>query len=128
MQTTITEVITFLNASAAYQERHKLDESKVKYALRKVSKAGMKLHATHAEEVEDLRIEHCSTNKDGVILRGPTGQYEFTKDGARALNKAAKALTDKPVEIAPFVVDAPADLTDDERDAFAGFVLAVEQV
>jgi hypothetical protein len=126
---TYTEIIVFLNAGQTYLIAHDKVESKLKYALKRMIKTCTKLYETYTESVEDLRIEHCSIDatKGDVILYNANGSYAFTRDGLRAFTKATRALREQAVEVAPFLAQAvPDDLTDDERAAFAGFVLPPE--
>ena len=125
MDKTYTTIIAFMNAAAAHLKAHDKADSKLTYALKKMLKACGAHHTAYAEGVEDLRIEHCVVDpKNQAILHDERGAYVFTKDGMRAFIKAEKALRETAVVIVPFVVqDMPDDLTDDERGAFAGFVL-----
>lgn len=126
MDKTYTEIVAFVNIGAAYLKAHDKAESKLTYAIRKVSKTCGKRHEAYAEAVEDLRIEHCVVDpKNQAILHDERGAYVFTKDGMRAFIKAEKVLRETAVEITPHIVpDVPDDLTAQEREAFAGFVLA----
>ncbi len=127
MAKTYTEIIGFLNVGAAYLKAHeKTPDSKLKHALRKVIKLGTTRYEAYTEAVEDLRIEHCVVDpKNMAILHDERGAYIFTKESQRAFIKAERALRETAVEITPHIVpDVPDDLTDDEREAFAGFVLA----
>lgn len=127
MPRTYTEIFTFTNVAVSYLKRHEKDqdESKLRYALKKLVKAGQKVFEDYQEQVEDLRIEHCSEDERGNIQRDAQQNYTFTKDKLRQLTKAIRVLAEKSVEFKPYLVEvAPVDLTDAERDAFAGFVLA----
>lgn len=126
MKITVTQLIEFLNVAGPWQEANKKAEGKFSYAMKKVVKAGQKLYGEHAERIDDVDIEHC-LEKDGAILREANGQLAYSKQGLRDRNKARKSLLmreiDAPTFLAP-VASIPADLSDDEREAFEGFVLA----
>lgn len=122
---TNADVITFMNAATAYLKTNEKADHRLKYAVRKVLKACTKLYEDYSAAMEDLRIEHCAVDpKNSTIMRDDRGAFVFTKDALRAFNAASKRLLDQAVEVTPFLAkEAPADLTDDQRDAFAGFVL-----
>lgn len=120
---TIREIVTFINVGSPYVEKHPR-ENKLRYALKKTLKAAGKLWDGYNEQVEDLDIEHCATDKDGVIRLDANGHKEFTKEGLKKRNAARKVLFETAVEFTPYLAkDIPEDLTEGERDAFAGFVL-----
>lgn len=120
---TYRDLIAFLSAAQPWLAAHPEDR-KFRYALRKVTKQAEKLWATYTEQTEDLDIEHCAVGKDGVILKDERGQFSFTKDGLRKRNAARKALFESAAGVVAFLAtDVPADLSEAEREAFAGFVL-----
>ncbi len=126
---TARDLVVFLNAAQPWLLAHPEDR-KFRYALRKVTKQAERLWGTYTESAEDLDIEHAAVGKDGVLLRDERGALQFTKDGIRARNKARKLLFESEVAVVPFLAaDVPAELTEPEREAFAGFVLpdAIEE-
>ena len=116
------DVYTFLVVAQKWLTDHP-QESKFRYALRKVVKQAEKTWSAYQEAVEELDIEHAATGDKDVILKDQHGQIAFTKDGLRARNKARKALFDSEVTIEPYYAKDVPELTDAERDAFTGFVL-----
>jgi hypothetical protein len=116
------EIYTFLVTAQKWLTDHP-QESKFRYALRKVLKVAEKQWSVYTEQVEDLDIEHAATGDKDVILKDQHGQIAFTKDGLRARNKARKALFDSEVQIAAYYAKDAPELTDAEREAFTGFVL-----
>lgn len=117
------EVFTFLAVADARLVRD-TTASKFNYALGRVLKRGVKLQAEYQERVEDINIDNCATDKDGVILRDDKGGFRFTKEGEKARNKARGELFRSSVEIEPHhCAELPDDLTDSEREVFAGFVI-----
>ncbi len=123
MAKTYRDLVAFLNAAQPWLVAHPEDR-KFRYALKKTVKQAERLWATYTEQAEDLDIEHAAVGKDGVLLRDERGALQFTKDGIRARNKARKLLFDAEVAVVPFLAtDVPAELTEPEREAFAGFVL-----
>ena len=123
MQKTYREIIAFISVASSWLE-HNPKESKFRYAVKKVVKQCSTLKDRYFEQAEDLDIEHC-VEKDGVISKDANGGINFSKDGLRNRNKARRALFETSVEVMPFLSkDSPDDLTEAERDAFAGFVIA----
>ncbi len=124
MQTTTRDLIAFLAAAQPWLEHHP-QESKFRYAVKKVVKSCTVLKDKYFEAAEDLDIEHC-LEKDGAIQKDARGTLDFSKDGLRKRNAARRALFEAVVEVTPFLGrEPPDDLTEAERDAFAGFVLPV---
>jgi hypothetical protein len=119
------EINDFVRVANAWMEANP-KESKFRYAVNKVAKSCIPLLKTFEEQREEINIEHCSTDKDGVILRDDKGGFRFTKDGLKARNKAVNALFRTPVEIEPYyATEVPGEdvLSVDEYDAFVGFVV-----
>jgi hypothetical protein len=123
--TTTRDVLAFLAAAQPWLEKHP-QESKFRYAVKKVVKACTVLKDHYFEAAEDLDIEHC-LEKDGAIQKDARGALDFSKDGLRKRNAARRALFEAPVEVTPFLGrEPPDDLTEAEKDAFAGFVLPAD--
>lgn len=123
MAKTNRDLVAFLNAAQPWLVAHPEDR-KFRYALKKVTKQAERLWATYTEQAEDLDIEHCATGKDGVILKDDRGQLSFTKEGLRKRNAARKTLFEADAGVVAFLAaEVPAELTESEREAFAGFVL-----
>lgn len=126
MKKTHQEIVAFLNASHSYIERHP-KESKFKYALTRTEKSLKNLYEEYAEKIADLNIEHCVADDKGVILKDERGEFQFTKESLRLRNKAQKAVLMEAVAVKGYTAqEIPDDLTDDEREIFAGFVLPEE--
>lgn len=123
MQTTYRDILTFLHAAQPWLASQKA-ESKLKYAVTKVTKQCNTLLARYNEEGEDLDIEHCAVDEKGIILKDERGGLQFTKEGLAKRNAARRALFVSPVEIQPFLVATPDDLPPALHEAFAGFVVA----
>lgn len=118
----------FINAAKQWVSRHE-EESKFKYALTKVSRKLGKAQEKWQELVEESNIEHCATDKDGVILRDERGQYKYVKEELIKRNKRVNRLYDTEFDVEPhFVTEVPEDVTELEKEVFEGFVLKPEQV
>jgi hypothetical protein len=124
---TYEEVFTFIQLGNAWLTRNDKKDSKFKYGLTKELKAAVALGNKYNEQIEDIDIDHCATDDKGVILRDEKNELRFTKDGIKARIKARRELFKSSVEIEPyFASDVPDDLTEFEKEVFAGFVLRPE--
>ncbi len=123
----------FAAAASNVLERTKGKETKLTYAINRVLKRLQKAQDAVNEALGDIEIENCVTEKrgeDDVIVRDVQGNLQFTKAGIRARNAARrKYLSDANVEIDPyFATKLPDDLTVNEIEALAGFVIRPEEV
>lgn len=117
----------FLNVAGQWLSKHE-EESKFKYALAKVSRKLNKSREKYQESIEEINIEHCATDKDGVILRDTNGQYKYTKDELIKRNRKMNELFHSEVEVEPHIAsEIPEGLTDLEKEVFEGFVLKSEE-
>lgn len=120
---TFRECFEFIRAANQWISKHE-EESKFKYALTKVARKLARVQEKWNEGIEEANIEHCATDKEGVILRDDKGQYRYTKEELIARNKVVNKLYDTQVEFQPhFATEVPEDLTELEREVFEGFVL-----
>ena len=119
---TYSELFTFINVATKWLKDNK-DESKLRYAVKKVMKSCDKLITSYQEKVEDLNIEHCSEDENGIIRKDAQGGFQFTKDNLRKRNAAMRKLQDEKVEVPSFFADHKDDLSDSEVEAFTGFVI-----
>ena len=127
--TTYEGVLNFMVEAAKWLAANGETEkpkTKFGYALHKMKAKAEKVWARYQAKLEDLRIDHCAVGEGGVILSDEKGSYQFTKDGARGLNKANETLRyATPVEIEPhFATGLPKEtLTPAQEGAFIGFVI-----
>lgn len=105
-------------------------ESKFAYAIKRVMSQLQSLDPGMQTKLENIDIDNCATDKDGVILRDLNGTLSFTKSGLKARNTArAELLAAEDVEIQPYyATQIPEGLTDDELKLFSGFVIKPEEV
>ena len=121
MKLTIKQINEFSIVGSAYMKDH---NNKLSYAIRKVNKNITSVVESINENIEDLRIEHCSVDEKGNVLKDEKGNYKFSKDGLRALAKAVKELNNKIFEIEPFfATEIPDDLTEEQKEIFTGLVI-----
>ena len=121
-QKTYRDLLTFRQYAGSWLASHK-EPSKFRYGVKKIFDATKTLHEQYDEQLQDLSIEHC-TEKDGVIATNAGGGFQFSKENLRKRNAATKELSKKLVDVPSYMAkEPPKDLSDDEREAFAGFVL-----
>jgi hypothetical protein len=112
MKLTPNEAKLFLTAASVYIKKH---DNKFSFALKRTAKIISQAISTDVEDkMEILRVENCSVDEKGNILRDEKGQYLFTKEAMKKLMLEAKKLT---IDFNPFMAtEIPADLTDDEKE------------
>src|SRR6266404_5876859 len=117
------ECFEFARTASQWIAKHE-EESKLKYALTKLSRKLGRVQEKWQELIEEINIEHCATDKEGVILRDEHGQYKYVKEELLKRNKEVNALYNQEVNIEPhFVSELPKDLTQLEQEIFTGFVI-----
>src|SRR5882724_6960915 len=120
------ECFEYVRTAGQWIAKHE-EESKFKYALTKVSRKLARVQEKWQELIEEINIEHCATDKEGVILRDEHGQYKYVKEELIKRNKEVNSLYNQEVNIEPhFATEVPEDLTYLEREVFGGFVIKVD--
>jgi len=124
---TYGEVFAFVNVATRWLKNNK-EESKLRYAVKKVMKSLDSTLTGYQEKIEDINIEHCSETEDGIIRKDATGNFEYTKENLRKRNEAIRKLQTAKVPVTPFFtpVEEDASLSEVELEAFDGFVIKVE--
>jgi|SRR5215831_13854646 len=127
MKKTYRELTDFINAAALWQgtEKNKDHQNgKFAYAVKKMVKRSNIARERYFEEVEDVNVKHCSVDSDKNIIQTPQGQYRFTKDAMIERLKELRTLSEKTIDIDPFIATVvPDDLTPEEIEAFTDFVI-----
>jgi hypothetical protein len=98
-------------------------KNKFEHAVGRALKGLRRAAEEHADSTVDINVEHASLDKDGnLVMDGE--RFRYSRDGMKARLTALRALMDVEHEVEPyFATEVPEDLTEDERDAFTGFVL-----
>jgi hypothetical protein len=125
-KTTYEAAITFLNVSDLWLKQAEVNaKTKLGYAIQRVRPRAEKLYNEYRSQVEDIGIDHCVTDDKNVILKDERGDLRFTKEGAKARNKALRELPENEVEIDPYFATSldGIGLTVAQELAFEGFVL-----
>ena len=79
-----------------------ITDTKAGTVLRKQAKVVNTALDDYREKVEDARIEHCSVDDKGNILRDSDRQYVFNKAALKEFSKANKAFLAEEVELEVF--------------------------
>lgn len=140
VRTSFKKLIALDQAATAYTNRHS-EETKLGIAIKRLMNQVRPINEKFNEELqcemESIDIDTCVTeppdDANGKILRDAQGRYVFTRTGEKArMAKRRKvrqdALNGEDYEITPYFVSrVPDDLTDEELEAFEGFVIRPEQ-
>jgi hypothetical protein len=97
----LLNVIRAINVLANNKEHADANTKGVK----KLSKMGekMKIHLdVYNDKLDDIRLEHANTDKDGSLLLDENGGYKYTKEGLKELNKKVKTLLAEEFEFYQF--------------------------
>jgi len=118
----------------------KNEKTKVGWAIKRVNEKSINtILKDYNEELGLIAIDNCHTDKDGVIVydtnkdaRGQeTRQYRFKKEGLKNKMKQEKdfiqSYNEREFEIDSYIAtELPKGLTEEQIDAFDGFVLNKE--
>lgn len=94
----LVQAINILSNSTEFAEKNTK-------GIKKLKKVGEKIKEyleSYNEKLEDIRLDNANTDDSGSLLLNEKGDYKFSKDGLRNLNKSAKELLDSTIEIYPF--------------------------
>jgi hypothetical protein len=128
MTTSWAKLIHFTQVAQAYLAKHP-EKTRLEYAIQRTLARIGKLNDGLQEQLEAIDIDHASTDKDGILLSGPSG-YQYTPEKKKARNAARAALLrQESGELQTyFATEIPADLTELELDAFDGLVISSADV
>lgn len=76
--------------------------SKAEIKLKKVADKIKPLFEAYNEKREDIRLDHAHCESNGVLNLNEKGEYQFTKDGIKAMAKDMKKLLDETFEFYEF--------------------------
>jgi len=127
MKTNIKRIQEFVNVSKIYLQSEK-EETKFKYAIKKVLTRIQPCFDEYHELKEDIELEHANTNEHGSVLykiEGGARVYEFTKDQFKAAQKKLKALLyEERFEFQDYIAqETPDTINPDLLPFFEGFVI-----
>ena len=76
--------------------------SKAEVKLKKIADKIKPLFEEYNEKREDIRLDNAHTESNGVLNLNEKGEYQFTKDGIKAMAKDMKKLLDETFEFYQF--------------------------
>ena len=90
-----------------------------------------KVFEEYNSELNMIRIDHAlSDEKTRAILMAPKGEgreFQYSKEGLKAVMQAEKELVEKwnkkEFEVEPYLAKEVPELTEEQVEAFTGFVL-----
>lgn len=92
----LLELVRFLNMTPAEKG------SKAEAKLKKIAEKIKPLFDAYNEKREEIRLDHAYANEKGILELNEKGEYKFTKDGIKAMQKDMKALLDETFEFYQF--------------------------
>ena|SRR3990167_46807 len=107
------------------------EKSKFGYAIKKVLTSLTKVFEEYNSELDMIRIDHAlSDEKTKAILMAPKGegrQFQYSKEGLKAVIQAESELVKrwniKEFEVEPYLAKEVPELTEEQVEAFIGFVV-----
>lgn len=128
MQTSWQKIVKFSRAAQVYLAENETKNTKLAYAIKRVTSQLERIQADHLQKRDDISIDNASTDASGILLTETDGRFRFTPDQLKTRNKQWRELEEADnYQIEPhFTTDLP-DLNEDIREAFAGFVIRPEE-
>ena len=113
----LLELVRFINLTAVEKG------SKAEIKLKKIAEKIKPFFEAYNEKREDVRLDHAFVDEKGVLELNEKGEYKFTKEAIKAMNKDMKKLLDDTFEFYQFTfsTEGISDLT-----FLAGWVEGIE--
>ena len=111
-----------------------LPDSKFKFAYDKFVKRAQEsskiANEKFSESLEDLRIDLCSVDEKGNVIRNEKGELAFTPENTKLLNQKARLIQIKELEFEfNGLLSIPNGLTQEQKDCFSGILIPeIEEV
>jgi len=105
---TLKEVAAFRLISKRYVDTCGTKQSKLTYAIQKMSKKLDKDYESYNDQIADVRAKYAVV-KDGIFQLDDKGEYQTDPTKVQEFTKEVRAINTKAVEVEPFLVD-PKDL------------------
>ncbi len=116
--------VTFDTINEVISEGAKIENDKFQYALKMIKNQFKKYVKKYGDDLEDARIDLCSVDEKGNVLKDDKGGYVFSKENMRALTIKARALQE--FEIEPCFASDLTGITDDQKELFKGILIPAE--
>ena len=119
----------FLNVAQNILPSFEGNKNKLTYAIERVIKLNSNVQKNYQDLLEDLKIDNANVDEKGSLIttvNAKTGaaEYQYTKEGAKALKKAVKELAESEVEISVFyAAELPESYDKIFNSYLIGFVL-----
>ena len=88
----LLELVSNLNQVIGNQE------TKVAKKLFKIFEKIKPLYEKYNADVEEVRLDNASTDKDGILLLDEKSNYKYSKEGIKKLTQQVKELSEKEIE------------------------------
>jgi len=104
-------------------------DTKLGYAIEKVINLNKKVNANYQNEVREINIDHAATvpvagdPKTKVLVTDAKGNYQFTAEAQKIVNRKVNELSDKEIEVEVYHATDIPTLTDFQKEVFTGFVI-----
>jgi hypothetical protein len=124
IEVSVGSCVNFTSTAVQYLANNKF-QNKLTYALSRMIKQLKPIIEEFNEELEDVRIELASTDKNGnLIINKDTNNYVFTPDNTKKVKEKIKELREKTVKVKPYITTSiPTDLELVWYQHFIPFVL-----
>lgn len=124
---TYKEVFGFIANANAYLKSNE-EETKLKYAIERTGEKVNLVTKEYFQKLKDLRLEHALSEPNGKVPFTTNEQgereYEYTKEGLKALDKAIEDLFESNVELEVYYAqELPEGLEEYFKQVFKGFVI-----
>jgi hypothetical protein len=111
-----------------------LPDSKFKFVydkfVKRAQEASKIANEKFSELLEDLRIDFCSVDEKGNVIRNEKGELAFTPENTKLLNKKARPIQIKELEFEfNGLLSIPNGLTKEQIEVFSGVLIPeIEEV
>ncbi len=86
------------------------DRTKGQKKLKKIAQLINPYLEEFNDKKDDLRLDSCSTDKDGNLILNEKGDYTFNKEGVKKLNSGIKQLLLTEIKFEPIKITSPEGL------------------
>lgn len=93
----LVSLVSTINAVMSNQEQVSENIKGVK-KLQKIGERVKNQLSYYNEKLEDLRLDSAHTDEHGCLILDEKGNYKYSKDGLKSLNKKIKELLDETFE------------------------------
>lgn len=120
MKLTVKEALSRMSTANSLKGK----SGKFDYALKKMNNRIQDALGVFDEKVEDARVEFCSVDERGHILRSEKGEYVFTKENYKDFVKKVKMLELEEIEFEPYIAsELPEDIDEYDKEQLSGILI-----